>query len=43
MKEIFKYITNDRDGSMRNRLLSGLIDVPTAALLRSEDWTSATV
>jgi len=30
----------DKDGSVRNRLLSGIIDVPTAALLKSEDWTS---
>ncbi|CAD8181050.1 unnamed protein product [Paramecium octaurelia] len=42
IREILKYLQNDRDGSVRNRLLSGLIDIPTAAQLRSEDWTSST-
>ncbi|CAD8068363.1 unnamed protein product [Paramecium primaurelia] len=42
IKEILKYLQNDKDGSVRNRLLTGLIDIPTAAQLRSEDWTSAT-
>ncbi|CAD8084467.1 unnamed protein product [Paramecium primaurelia] len=42
IREILKYLQNDKDGSVRNRLLTGLIDIPTAAQLRSEDWTSAT-
>ena len=40
---MFKYLQNDRDNSVKTRLLTGLIDVPSAAMLKTEDWTCATV
>ncbi|TNV71537.1 hypothetical protein FGO68_gene3977 [Halteria grandinella] len=43
IKEMFKYLQNDKDNSVKTRLLTGLIDVPSAAMLKTEDWTSATV
>lgn len=30
----------DKEGSVRIRLLSGIVDVSTAALMKTEDWIS---
>lgn len=39
IREAIKFIKNDTDSSVRTRMLLGLIDPQTAALMRSEDWT----